>query len=570
MRVVAVSEGFAVGPVYRYEPTHPVLSQEPAQDPQAEWEHIQAAVKTTRDEIARRARQVKLTLSEAEAAIFEAHLLILQDPDMKAATQHGIFEDRLNAGAAWDRAVNAAAQTYRDLPDAYQQQRAADVEDVGNQVLLNLMGTSTSAPVQFDHPVMLVAEDLTPTETSQLDMKHVLGIITAAGGPTSHSAILARGLGIPAVAGSGMLLHDQPAGSLVGINGFTGDIWINPNAAQQKTIARQRTEWLQNRESLLQKSAEFARTRDGVRVEVFANIGKPQDTDAALQNGAEGVGLLRTEFLFLTRDTAPTEEEQYQLLRQILTAMGKERPVTVRTLDVGGDKKLAYINLPEEPNPFLGMRALRLSLAKPELFMPQLRAILRAAAGFPCRIMFPMVAGLDEVQSAREWVEKAHAALTAEHVEHAWPAEIGIMVEIPSAALLSPSLVQAVDFFSIGTNDLTQYTLAAERGNPALAYLSDGLNPAVLKLINMVCQNAHRAGKWVGICGELGGDAEAIPILVGLGVDELSMSAPAIPRAKAVIRAMNKKQVEELARQALQVESSSAVRRLVRAFNTGK
>lgn len=570
VRVVAVSEGFAVGPIYRYEATHPVLSTDPAQDPQAEWERIQAAVKATRDEITRRAQQVKLTLSEAEAAIFEAHLLILEDPDMKDATRRGIFEDGLNAGAAWDRAVNAAAQTYRDLPDTYQQQRAADVEDVGNQVLLNLLGTSTSVPIQFDHPVMLVAEDLTPTETSQLDMKHVLGIITAAGGPTSHSAILARGLGIPAVAGSGMLLHDQPAGSLVGINGFTGDVWINPNAAQQKSIVRQRTEWLQTRESLLQKSAEFARTRDGTRIEVFANIGKPQDTEAALKNGAEGVGLLRTEFLFLTRDTAPTEEEQYQLLRQIFTSMGKERPVTVRTLDVGGDKKLAYINLPEEPNPFLGMRALRLSLAKPELFTPQLRAILRAASGFPCRIMFPMVAGLEEVQSAREWVEKAHKALTDEHTEHAWPAEIGIMVEIPSAALLSPSLIQAVDFFSIGTNDLTQYTLAAERGNPALAYLSDGLNPAVLKLINMVCQNAHRGGKWVGICGELGGDAEAIPILVGLGVDELSMSAPAIPRAKAVIRTMDKKQVEELARQALQAESSGAVRTLVKAFNFDK
>ena len=568
--MVAVSEGFALGPIYRYEAVHPALSTAPAQDPQAEWNHIQEAVKTTQAEIARRAQQVKLTLSEAEAAIFEAHLLILQDPDMLAATRRGIFDDHLNAGAAWDKAVNAAAQTYRDLPDAYQQQRATDVEDVGNQVLLTLMGAAAPAPIQFDHPVILVAEDLTPTETAQLDMKQILGIVTAAGGPTSHSAILARGLGIPAVAGSGMLLHDQPAGSLVGIDGFSGEVWVHPNAAQQQKISALRTEWLRGRENLLQKSAEFAVTLDGTRIEVFANIGKPQDTVAALQNGAEGVGLLRTEFLFLTRDTAPTEEEQYQLLRQIYTAMGQERPVTVRTLDVGGDKKLAYIHLPEEPNPFLGMRALRLSLDKPELFTPQLSAILRAAFGFPCRIMFPMVAGLDEILAAREWVEKVHARLTADHIEHAWPAEIGIMVEIPSAALLSPSLVQAVDFFSIGTNDLTQYTLAAERGNPALAYLADGLNPAVLKLINMVCQNAHRAGKWVGICGELGGDAEAIPILIGLGVDELSMSAPAIPRAKAIIRGIEKKQVEKLAHQALQAESSSAVRTLVKAFNSGK
>ncbi len=568
-RAVPISEGIALGPLFRYEPARPVVSMAPAVNPQAEWNHLQNALKATHAEISRRIRQVKLTLSADEAAIFEAHQMILEDPEMLASAQRGIFDQHLNAGAAWDAATNSAAASYRSLQDEYLQQRAVDVEDVGRQVLLALMGTGAPEPIRFTHPVILYAEDLTPTETSQLDLKQVSGIITAGGGPTSHSSILARGLGIPAVAAAGGMLQHTHTDTLVGLNGFNGEVWVSPTPDQQAILTAQRAEWLSNREKLLQKSHEHAITRDGARVEVFANIGSPQDSAPAIQNGAEGVGLLRTEFLFLTRETAPSEEEQYQLLRQIFQDMGTERPVTVRTLDVGGDKELAYIDLPEEPNPFLGMRALRLSLAKPELFLPQLRAILRAAEGFPCRIMFPMVAELEEVQAARRWLEQAHTELNNEGQAHAWPAEVGIMVEIPSAALLSATLVKAVDFFSIGTNDLTQYTLAAERGNPALAYLADGLNPAVLKLISSVCQNAHAAGKWVGICGELGGDPLAIPILVGLGVDELSMSAPAIPRAKTIVRSLCKSEVENLAQQALQAESSSAVRDLSKRFSAG-
>jgi phosphoenolpyruvate-protein phosphotransferase len=285
-----------------------------------------------------------------------------------------------------------------------------------------------------------------------------------------------------------------------------------------------------------------------------------------VQNGAEGVGLLRTEFLFLTRETAPTEEEQTLLLREIFETMGEQRPVTVRTLDVGGDKELPYIQLPEEPNPFLGVRALRLSLSRPDLFLTQLRAILRAADGFPCRIMFPMVADVEEVRKARVWVEKAHAELNAEGKPHAWPIEMGIMVEIPSAALLASVLVREVDFFSIGTNDLTQYTLAAERGNPALYHLADGLHPAVLRLIKEVAEASHQAGKWTGICGELGGDPEATSILVGLGVDELSLNSAGIPQVKSIIRELTMESARALAEQALRCQTSTEVRQLAREF----
>jgi phosphocarrier protein FPr len=462
----------------------------------------------------------------------------------------------------------AAADNYRSLDDPYLQQRAADVEDVGVQVLFAMLNTRAQAPILFKEPVILYAADLTPTETSKLDMQMVLGMITAGGGPTSHSAILARALGIPAVAGAGKVLDRQPIGALTGINGFTGEIWLDPTPEVQAELQARRAEWMAGREKLRQRSQEVARTKDGRRVEVFANIGGVNDARAAVQNGAEGVGLLRTEFLFLTRETAPSEEEQTVLLREIFETLGPERPVTVRTLDVGGDKVLPYIQLPEEPNPFLGVRALRLSLARPELFLTQIRAILRAADGFPCRIMFPMVADVEEIRKARGYVEKAHCQLLKEGKPHAWPVELGIMVEIPSAALLASVLATEVDFFSIGTNDLTQYTLAAERGNPALYHLSDGLHPSVLRLIREVVDASHQAGKWTGICGELGGDPEATAVLIGLGIDELSLNPGGIPQIKSILRELTLESARALAERALRCQTSAEVRKLVREFRS--
>jgi phosphoenolpyruvate-protein phosphotransferase len=360
------------------------------------------------------------------------------------------------------------------------------------------------------------------------------------------------------------MLDRHPSGSLAGLNGFSGEVWLEPSEEIQTDLQARRADWLAGREKLLQTSQQLAMTQDGQRVEVFANIGGVNDARGSLQNGAEGVGLLRTEFLFLTRETAPSEDDQFAILREIFETMGDQRPVTTRTLDVGGDKELPYIQLPEEPNPFLGVRALRLSLSRPDLFLTQLRAILRAADGYPCRIMFPMVADVEEVRKARQYVEKAHNELKGENRPHAWPVELGIMVEIPSAALLAPVLANEVDFFSIGTNDLTQYTLAAERGNPALAHLADGLHPSVLRLIGEVVEASHAVGKWTGICGELGGDPEATAILVGLGVDELSLNPAGIPRIKSIVRELTVDKAHALAQQALRCQTSAEVRQLVR------
>ena len=564
MKAVPISEGFALAPLFKYQAQRPPIPTHPAENPEAEWTRLQAALENTGREITVLARRMKQSIGSSEGAIFDAHLLILQDPDLIQQARAGIDERHENAAFAWNQAINTAAESYRALDDPYLQQRAADVEDVGAQVLFTMMDNRARAPIVFDHPVILYAADLTPTETSQLDMNMVLGIITAGGGPTSHSAILSRALGIPAVAGVGTLLDRQPSGALTGIDGSTGEVWLEPSTEVQTKLTTSRADWLAGREKLLQSSQELGKTKDGQRVEIFANIGGLNDARGAVQNGAEGVGLLRTEFLFLTRETAPSEEEQVLILREIFETMGEQRPVTVRTLDVGGDKELPYIQLPEEPNPFLGVRALRLSLSRPDLFLTQIRAILRASEGFPCRIMFPMVADVGELRKARTWVEKAHNELQAETRPHAWPVELGIMVEIPSAALLAPVLANEVEFFSIGTNDLTQYTLAAERGNPALSHLADGLHPAVLRLIGEVVEASHQAGKWTGICGELGGDPEATAILVGLGVDELSLNPAGIPRIKSIIRSLTTDTARTLAAQALKCKTSAEVRQLVR------
>jgi len=413
--------------------------------------------------------------------------------------------------------------------------------------------------------VILFAQDITPTETAQLDMTNILGIMTVGGGPTSHSAILARALGIPAISSASPSIERLPNGTLVALDGFSGKVWVNPESALQEELKARRETWLESRQKLLLTSHAPAKTRDGHHVEVFANIGNVQDAQNAVKNGADGVGLLRTEFLFLTRETPPSEAEQLTVLRQIGAAMG-DRPITVRTLDVGGDKEVPYIKLPPEANPFLGVRAIRMSLRNTDLFMVQLRAILRAATDFHFRIMFPMIANVDEVRQARAWLEKAHQQLVDENLPHTWPIETGIMVEIPSAALLSHILAREVDFFSIGTNDLTQYTLAAERGNPLLADMADALHPAVLRLIAEVVEAAHAEGKWVGVCGELAGNPLAVPVLVGLGVDELSLNSSGIPLTKSMIRTMDTIEVRILAKQILKTESVSEVRKISQAF----
>jgi phosphoenolpyruvate-protein phosphotransferase/dihydroxyacetone kinase phosphotransfer subunit len=562
---IPIAEGIAVAPIARYEAPPPPVPQDPGQGFEHEWSRLQTALEVVRKSIGEQYLRVSASLGREQAAIFEAHLLILDDPEIQDGVRKEIENSGMNAAAAWQKIIENTAAQYEALEDPYLQQRATDVRDVGNQVLHALAGQTKQVEIRFDHPVILVANELTPTQTTQLDLAQVQGLVTVVGGPTSHSAILARSLGIPAISGISASILKLADGTPAGLDGNRGALWVRPSDEIRKTLEAERANWLTQRKELMEQSRQQGRTKDGKRVEIVANVGNLPDTEAAAKNGAEGIGLLRTEFLFLTRTDPPTEDEQYEALRKIVQVMDN-LPVIVRTLDVGGDKPLPYVDLPIEANPFLGVRAIRLSFQRPDLFNTQLRAILRAGAHGNVKVMFPMVSGVEEIQKARHMLVEIHQDLESQGIDHQWPLETGIMVEIPSAAILAPVLAPVVDFFSIGTNDLTQYTLAAERGNASLAELSDALHPAVLRLIQQVAQGAHAHGKWVGICGELGGDPAAAPILVGLGVDELSMNPGSIPKVKSILRSITHSQAQELANQALALGTTAEIRELAASF----
>jgi phosphocarrier protein FPr len=562
-QAVPISEGIAIGPLAHIQTRRPAISAEPTHDPQASWTHLQQALQKVQHTVKEQRNLVARSLGETNAEIFDAHLLILQDPDLLDQTHKLIFDRKLNEAAAWDQAINAVKKSFQDLDDPYLRQRAADITGLADQVLNTLAGKPEVEMIVLERPSILFAAELTPTQTAALDRHKILGLITVAGGPTSHSAILARALGIPAVTGASQSVEGIPAETTVAIDGFTGRIWTSLPNEKLGELQAQRQAWQANLKELQKTSQNIAVTRDGRRIEVVANVGNLQDAEAAVVNGAEGIGLLRTEFLFLTRATPPDELEQYQALSAIAQRM-QNLPVIVRTLDAGGDKELPYLSQPAEANPFLGVRAIRLCFREPELFKIQLRAILRAGAKGNFRIMFPMIASIEEVLQARQFVDAVHRDLLQGEIEHQWPIQTGIMVEIPSAALLSDGLAEHVDFFSIGTNDLTQYTLAAERGNPALAHLSDALHPAVLALIKQVVEAAHSHGKWVGVCGELAGDPQAVPILVGLGVDELSLTSTGIPRIKAILRNLDFSEAQKFAEKVLSTHNASEARRLAK------
>ncbi|GAB4578313.1 MAG: phosphoenolpyruvate--protein phosphotransferase [Anaerolineales bacterium] len=562
--VVPLSEGMALGPLTRLVFPPPTIPDHAVDDPALAWQRLELALAQVSQAIRARRDTVAARAGQDEAAIFDAHLLILTDPDLLARTKIHLTSGGVNEARAWHTAIQTTQAAYLALEDPYLRQRAADVGDVGEQVLRALVG-ETAQPLTFSQPVILVAEDLTPTQTAQLDSQNVLGLVTILGGPTSHSAILARSLGIPAVSGAPETILSLEEGTLIGLDGGRGRLWVSPAPSVQTELKVRREAWLAQRTQWQQSSQQPAVTPDGRAIEVVANVGNLADARAAVENGAEGIGLLRTEFLFLSRTTAPDEEEQLHALRAIFETMG-QRPMIVRTMDVGGDKPLAYISQSVEANPFLGVRGLRLSLQRPDLFTTQLRAILRAGVGYPIRIMFPMVTNLDEVLRARQILTDAHTALEEKGIAHAWPVETGIMIEVPSAALLAPALAPHVDFFSIGTNDLTQYTLAAERGNPNLPEFADALHPAVLKLIGQVVEAAEAHGKWVGVCGELAGDPVAAPVLIGLGVKELSLNPAGVPRVKAVVRKSAFAKAQTFAQTVLLAEDAPAARKLAENF----
>jgi len=553
IRGIPAAPGFAIGPIHRMERTKLVVEETFAGVKQ-EHETLKEALQAAKEQLTKLRDQMLKQTAASEAAIFDVHLEILEDPDLLEAVNAKIDKQH-NAAKAWQSAIEARAEMMAALNDPLLAARAADIHDVGYRVLRLLVGTDVQDTSKLpDHPVIVLAQDLSPSDTASLDVERVLGFCTAVGGPTAHSAIIARALSFPAVVSAGAEILNIPEGTQVILDGAEGTLVIDPD---EETVTRARE--AQQRYQALRVAAEAASaepaiTQDGHRVEVVANIGGVEDARQANATGAEGVGLLRTEFLFLDRTSPPTEAEQFEVYRDIALAL-EGNPVIIRTLDIGGDKPLPYIEVPPEENPFLGERGIRLCLARPELLREQVRAILRAAEFGKLRIMFPMVSDLSEWRAARAIVEEVRAELYAPEIE------LGIMIEIPSAALLADVFAKEVDFFSIGTNDLTQYTMAIDRTHPTLSAQSDGLHPAVLRLVERTVQAAHAAGKWVGVCGELGADPQAIPILLGLGVDELSVSVPAIPMVKAQVRNLTLADAQRLAKEALVCGTAPEVRK---------
>ncbi len=552
---VGAAPGIAVGPIFHFQPAEFDLerSAEASSDGQMDLAEALARAKAQLAELHRQMADKRLG---AEAAIFEAHMEMLVDPELAAAVQSRVATGESPA-KAWKAAIDERVAGIAALDDPLLAARADDLRDVGRRVLGLMLGDGKKGVSMPATPVVVVARELSPSETAAFDPERVLGFGLVEGGPTSHIAILARALGLPAVVGldEGLLaLREQTP---VILNGNDGTLTVNPAAEVLANARLSQRRWLADRRAAQEQAAVPATSLDGRRVDVTANAGSVADAAEAMKMGADGIGLLRTEFLFLERTIAPSEGEQFGVYRAIAETM-QSRPVIIRTLDIGGDKPLPYIHLKPELNPFLGERGLRLCLNRPELFREQLRAILRAATYGNLRIMFPMVSDIAEIRQTRAILDELRAELDAP------PVSFGIMVEVPAAALMADVLAPEIDFFSIGTNDLTQYTLAMDRGNAALAAKHDGLHPAVLRLIAQTIDAAHKFGKRADICGELGSDAAAIPILLGLGMDELSVSIPSVPTVKAQVRRLNISSLQSLARAALNCASAPEVRELVK------
>jgi multiphosphoryl transfer protein len=563
LRGIPGSPGIAVGAAVHLRQAAIEVPREPAADPAAELARLDAALQATRQEVQAARDSVAVRTGEQyEAGIFDAHLLFLADEALLDPARRRIREGR-NAADAWDSAVADVSGEWQRLTDSYQRERVRDLDSIRTDVLGHLLGARRGV---LGGPGIVVAGELTPADTAGFDPAVVSGVATALGGPTSHAAILARALGIPAVLGLGPDVLAVPEATQLLLDGDQGSVQVAPARADLAAAEQARQQRRQAGQRARQRAAEPAVTADGTRIEVAANAGSPEDVRHAVEAGADGIGLLRTEFLFLAASSMPTEAEQAAVYADLAGILAG-RPMIIRTMDVGADKPLPYLPRDAEPNPALGQRGIRLGLARTEVLLTQLRAVLRVAADHPVKLMFPMVATEDEVRAALGLFSDARLALATEGV--AVPAEgameVGIMIEVPAAALTAARLAPAVDFFSVGTNDLTQYTLAADREVSAVAGLNDALHPAVLTLIGRAAAAAAEAGRWTGVCGELAADPLAVPLLLGLGVRELSVSAAAVGSVKEIVRATDLAVAAELARQALDLPSAHAVRDLVQS-----
>lgn len=561
---ISVSRGINIGPVYQFHHLDLSFETRQVEDREAEWQRFQNAVKVSKGRLQQMYDRAVKEIGTDEAMIFDAHMMMLEDPDLIDGTQSGIMDEGLNAEAALTAVCEQYCDMLREIDDKYIQARVTDIQDVCSGVIAELLGLGEDAGVHVTEPSVIISRDLTPSDCVSIQKALIEGFCTVEGGTTSHTAILARSLGIPALVGAPDEIEDIPSETIVIIDGYEGILIVDPDPITIKKYENKREAKRAILEEALHHAKRLAVTKDGHRVETYVNIGNDsqEDIKEALNYGAEGVGLLRTEFIYLNMDKMPDEETQYEKYSNVAKGFGY-RPVILRTLDIGGDKQLPYLELPYEMNPFLGVRGLRLCLKNPDMFKRQLRAVLRACSYGNLRIMFPMVTKLSEIRRAKDLIGECRAELKAEGIEVIPYIQVGIMIEIPAAAVMADLLAHEVDFFSIGTNDLTQYTLAVDRTNNNLADLANAFDPAVLRLIARVADAAHEHGKTVGVCGELGGDPVAIPILVGLGLDELSMNAPAIPVAKQIIRQLDYDEVKKLARAVLNLESPADVKEMV-------
>jgi len=562
LRGIPAARGLARGVSRQWKDAAFVIPDFKPVDLTAEKKRLMEARQKAESQLYALSVQVSQQVGDAKAALLEAQAMFLNDTVLvsKAETE---IDRGMNAEQAWHQACEYFAAQLESLPDETLRARSADVRDVGRRVIEILLGVQ--AELALDNQTILLARDLAPSQTAALDTSKVMAFCTAEGGSTSHTAILANALGIPAVVGVGDELLEIADGTFLLIDGTAGLLVSNPTLELLADFDQRILAESEQRERETEFATQPAVTTDGHRVEIVANVGSIENARKALEYGAEGIGLLRTEFLFLNRNKPPDEQTQFAAYRTILDLM-ETRPVVARTLDVGGDKEVPYYDFGVDANPFLGYRAIRISLDRPADFKSQLRALLRAGAGHDLRIMFPMIATLAEARQAKKLFEEAQAELQANNVDMAKEVQVGIMVEIPAVALLAEQFAPEVDFFSIGTNDLTQYTFAAERGNKRVSHLNDPCHPAILRQIERVVQAAHEQGKWVGVCGEMAGDSQAIPLLLGLGIDELSMSPAQIPSAKQMIRNWSFANAQDLAHRALDLDGAEAVRKTVQQF----
>ncbi|MED4568272.1 phosphoenolpyruvate--protein phosphotransferase [Brevibacillus agri] len=560
---VKASAGVAIGKAFLLTAPDMQIKTVAVEDAASEIHRFEEALERAKADLQQIALRVEKEMGAEQADIFRAHLLVLEDPELVDTVKDKITQEMTNAESALHDVAQAFIGLFEQMDNDYMRERAADIRDVTKRVLAYLLGVNFFHPGSLTEEVIIVAEDLTPSDTAQLDRRYVKGFVTDIGGRTSHSAIMARSLEIPAVVGTQTITSAVQPSTLVILDGHEGVVIIDPSEEEIALYTRKQAEYAEQKAELEKLVHNPTITADQHHVELAANIGSPADVAGALANGAEGVGLFRTEFLYMGRDDFPTEEEQYLAYKQVLAGMG-DRPVVIRTLDIGGDKHLSYLDMPEEMNPFLGYRAIRLCLDRQELFRTQLRALLRASAHGNLKIMFPMIATLEEFRAAKAILEEEKQGLQNSGVAVSDRIEVGIMIEIPAAAMMADVFAREVDFFSIGTNDLIQYTMAADRMNERVAYLYQPYHPAVLRLLRNVIEAGHSQGKWVGMCGEMAGDPVAVPILLGLGLDEFSMSASSILPARKQISQLSREEMAKHIDAILQMSTSAQVEAFVK------